>query len=733
MWSATRGSCLLEDGCWSSDGMSYSTCEVAIDAGWSGFLTVEYLDEFGYYKFEIDGEIVAFRGGLEVQRTPLHGMAPRTRMVKASTTTGAWRLCQIEAMPPWSVTTGNCRIDREGCFESAHLSDLRMFEHGDCFPMGEDCTVEISDTWEGVLDVVEFWVDDSSGSYQPVTPPVLHVNHLEIQISSIDDLLEAGVHGMAASGTMRWHFYKWYTDECAGLKICPMVSPNLPGPWGDNPWTCTSDGDECTLPFLLNGVSFSACTQQFSDPDDADGDGSLHNGHPRCQSETGMSFCGPCSCSVGEEQTYTMTVIHPHTSPVGLVTCAPCAAGRFKSLGGSAAPKSCEACARGSWSPPGATACAACTVGRFNDNGILGCASCQPGFFSDGIGQTMCQDCAAGRHASTENQTACVACAAGRFNDYEMLGCASCQPGFFSGSTGQTMCQECAAGRHASTENQTTCDGCRNGSMFVGKDVGCQKCSPGTFLNDALLTACSHCDAGRFQNASGQTGCHCSAARDPEGPNPHLWTTMVRNEVAGKWVEKYGSLGVSDCGCRAGAWVDSLGHCRECTEGVTCEGMSEVEVLPGYFASADSAGFVWRCHGADWARCPGGRPGTCAQQRLNTSFACEECEPFTRMTDDGPCQARGVVLTRGLPSFLRAPSNIWQPWCPIATAPFGLMETVVGANNVLSFHSSVKTPCEMLFRCGRRELICFMCFFFLLRRCRQIVHLFYTCMPTFSL
>ena len=35
--------------------------------------------------------------------------------------------------------------------------------------------------------------------------------------------------------------------------------------------------------------------------------------------------------------------------------------------------------------------------------------------------------------------------------------------------------------------------------------------------------------------------------------------------------------------------------------GITCKGMSEAEVLPGYFARADSAGFVWRCHGAGWA------------------------------------------------------------------------------------------------------------------------------------
>merc|ERR1712012_581282 len=73
--------------------------------------------------------------------------------------------------------------------------------------------------------------------------------------------------------------------------------------------------------------------------------------------------------------------------------------------------------------------------------------------------------------------------------------------------------------------------------------------------------------------------------------------------------------------------------------------MGEVEVQPGYSVSADGdGGFVWRCHGTDWARCPGGRPGTCAQQRLNTSVACEACEPGTRTTSDGPCQVRCPAL-----------------------------------------------------------------------------------------
>ena len=88
--------------------------------------------------------------------------------------------------------------------------------------------------------------------------------------------------------------------------------------------------------------------------------------------------------------------------------------------------------------------------------------------------------------------------------------------------------------------------------------------------------------------------------RDVEGPS--LWREMT------------GASDVKRCGCNAGAWADAAGQCNRCVEGIVCHGMSTVEVLPGFFASADNVGFVWQCHGADWRRCPGGVPGTCAQR-----------------------------------------------------------------------------------------------------------------------
>ena len=585
MWSVTSGNCtLLEDGCLTTlnfpDRHDGRSCEVSIDPEWTGVLFVEYMNPYYWDIFHVDGEPVPADFG----QHSVHGMAPRSSLVWSPFSgSGRWKLCQVTAVPPWRVTQGDCHIDREGCFVTLDVI------YDDCWT--DSCIVEFPDDWAGSLNVVEagffpkspYWYQ----LYDLDAHAMLTVNGQSHVLTSSTDVLLAGVHGMMATGSgFTWQ--KIGYGLCARVKICPMESLRLPGPWGEDPWTCTARGDNCTLPFVFNGVFFSACTQQLSDPYDFDQDGSLHNGHPQCQSSTGFSPCGPCSCAAGEEQTYNMSSIYSHTEAVGLVTCGPCEAGRFKSLGGSGTPDNCELCPPGTSSPSGATACTNCLPGMFNDYVILECASCQPGFFGFGFGLTMCQHCAVGSYSSTEQQTAC--------------------------------------------------DRCPEGSTLVAQDEGCQQCSPGTFRSTSM-TACSSCDAGRFQNTSGQPGCtQCSALLDLQGPNPHLWTTMSRIGNV-KWSEISGSRSIHDCGCAEGAWLDALGQCQECGAGIICKGMGAVEVLPGYFARADSSGFVWRCHGADWARCPGGRPGTSAQLRLNTSITCEECEPYTRMTNDGPCKA----------------------------------------------------------------------------------------------
>ena len=205
-------------------------------------------------------------------------------------------------------------------------------------------------------------------------------------------------------------------------------------------------------------------------------------------------------------------------------------------------------------------------------------------------------------------------------------------------NSGPDECQECPRG-FSSLEGATACVACSPG--WIDADVGCAQCAAGTFATSTSLTACVPCDTGRYQEASGKSACtSCSDVLDSSGRNAHLWTTMEPVAVEGQveWREISGSGDVSQCGCRAGAWVDDQGHCHECGQGIICHGMGVMEVLPGYFASPFRGDFVWQCHGEDWKRCPGGDPGTCAEHRINTSIACDECEPFTRMTNDGPCE-----------------------------------------------------------------------------------------------
>ena len=256
MWSLTSGSCtLLEDGCLTTpnfpDDHDGSSCNVSIHPEWTGVVFVEYM--YAYLDtFHVDGELVPAGDG---QQSGVHGMAPRSSLVwSPGYSWGAWKLCQVNALPPWRVAEGNCHIDREGCFVTAE------FVHDSCF--SDHCIVEFPEDWSGSLNVVEAQFNHGGTGWQENFPSILSVNGQSHVLTSSEDVFLAGVQGMVATGfTWRETGY-----ACTWVKICLMESPKLPGPWGDEPWTCTALGDNCELPFVFNGVSFSACTQQLSGP-----------------------------------------------------------------------------------------------------------------------------------------------------------------------------------------------------------------------------------------------------------------------------------------------------------------------------------------------------------------------------------------------------------------------------------------------------------------------------------
>ena len=236
MWSLTSGSCtLLDDGCLTTvnfpDYGDGSSCEVSVDPGWTGVLFVEYMEALPWHTFYVDGEPVPADYG---QQSGVHGMAPRSSLVWSPRGSwGTWKLCQVTALPPWRVTRGDCHIDREGCFVTADVI------YDDCFQ--DFCIVEFPDDWAGSLNVSEakFEYTDSEDYYGNAFA-MLTVNGQIHALTSSEDLLLSGVHGMVATG-FTWQ--KTGLNLCTSVKICPMESLRLPGPWGDDPWTCTARGE----------------------------------------------------------------------------------------------------------------------------------------------------------------------------------------------------------------------------------------------------------------------------------------------------------------------------------------------------------------------------------------------------------------------------------------------------------------------------------------------------------
>ena len=426
----------------------------------------------------------------------------------------------------------------------------------------DSCTVVIDEAWFGVLDVRHF--DTEHGQ------DVLYVNQHPVS----GNYYGLGGHSiykmqkMTPSGTIVW----------TGWKLCP--SAEVLHPWSGEVWTCKHTGQPCQFPFHIHPYShqFNSCTEYFSDFFNVDGSGNVHDGFPFCVDVVSTDSklpvlvssvaCGPCSCGPGEEQRYVSYSLPTHGEK-SFISCAPCAAGRFKSVGGYGVAEACSVCPSGFASDAGATACDACGLGFFSGGGVSDCSACLPGFFGSEVQQTVCESCAGGRYADDRGQTACNRCAAG------------------------TVTPDTSSSR-------------------------CAKCIPGSFASNDSMTSCDPCSTGTFSETWGSARCReCSVAMNPGGPNANLWVTMRQELWRGRleWTVFRGANTSNACGCAEGSWKNTAGECHTCGEGVICSGMGVVELKYGYFATHDNAGSVWRCHGRDQGRCPGGVPGVCAENR----------------------------------------------------------------------------------------------------------------------
>ena len=201
MWSLTSGDCTLQDdGCLTTANFpnagGESSCNVSIDPEWTGFLFVEYLYMYCPDLFHVDGELVAEHGG----QLGVHGMAPRSTLSWSPTEPrNRWKLCQVNALPPWRVTSWWCYIDREGCFESRSAFDVECYV--------DECIVEFAGDWELSLDVVDAHLLDENYNFNNYNyyyyyyydndkaPAILTVNGQSHVVSSDNDFFPQACMG----------------------------------------------------------------------------------------------------------------------------------------------------------------------------------------------------------------------------------------------------------------------------------------------------------------------------------------------------------------------------------------------------------------------------------------------------------------------------------------------------------------------------------------------------------
>lgn len=413
-WHLTSGDCELEGDCLTSPGFSDTyypddaECTITILENWTGYLEVVAFDlEDGYDYLEVNGLIYTGdespSGLTGVQPTGMilfssdHSYtAPgfklcRTNVTVTTTTTTTQPINQNGTY--WQVADGPCSLDEDECIQTPNYGT-------DDYPDDQSCTIRLTEFWDGAsLHVVDF---NTERRYD-----VMYVNGIGFSGDDDDD------ESLGLQGLVPTRDIVWTSDDSRGdpgWRICRMARDELSWePWSN--WTCTVDGYPCS--------ASSLCTRQFSDPDDDDDDGSVHDGHPWCMahdpSELNASNaatpCGPCSCSSGEEQTYSSSWFTDDWFALTYISCHPCQPGNFKPEGRFGAQLWCSLCPVGRFTTyHGATACDTCEIGRTSSEGSTACEPCAPGTFSEMSGTTECTHCAVGTYSDVAGSSVCHSC-----------------------------------------------------------------------------------------------------------------------------------------------------------------------------------------------------------------------------------------------------------------------------------------------------------------------------------
>lgn len=307
-----------------------------------------------------------------------------------------------------------------------------------------------------------------------------------------------------------------------------------------------------------------------------------------------------------------------YTSVAGQQQCSTCPRGRFQSTSGQ---RECDNCPQGKFQDnEGSSTCTDCPVGKFlSTTGQVLCSECSSGRFSATPGAHECTQCPRGTFILSMSdglgESECDACDAGKYaNAMGQVRCLSCPPGEANAKNGTSRCQPCTRGKYAKNETSTTCLPCPAGSFTKGaRATGCDLCPMGRFNNDTSGAAtCVECAAGKYQDQDGQRGClDCPAGKVARFPGASLCETC---EVA----RYQNASGQSVClTCGRGTFQDKRGRtlCELCSKGKYGTG-DRPTCTPcdrGYFAPE-----------AGLARCIPCESGRVAASQ--SASECQECD-----------------------------------------------------------------------------------------------------------
>ncbi|QRV75619.1 GCC2 and GCC3 domain protein [Ceratobasidium sp. AG-Ba] len=179
--------------------------------------------------------------------------------------------------------------------------------------------------------------------------------------------------------------------------------------------------------------------------------------------------------------------------------CTPCPVGSY-GLGGTS---SCQTCATGSTSGPGAASC-----------------TCLPGYRTNpgrnNANDPFCIPCPAGQ-SSTLNASTCTNCPANMYSDAGGI-CTLCPPGSTSAPGSPTCSSNCPAGQAPSGPTGRSCANCRPGTYSGPGAAACSDCPAGTYSSGGS-SSCDVCPAGSVPNAAGNNCRPCEANTYSNGDN----------------------------------------------------------------------------------------------------------------------------------------------------------------------------------------------------------------------